>query len=79
MLPRAEFDDEIDLHSLRARTSEKWAKYGEDVLPAFVAETDFPVAPGIARALQKAIENGDLGYARPRGLGEAYATFASSR
>lgn len=79
MLPRATFDDEIDLRDLRARTSEKWAKYGEDVLPAFVAETDFPVAPGIAEALQKAIENGDLGYARPRGLGEAYAAFASAR
>jgi len=79
MLPRATFDDEIDLRSLRTRTSEKWAKYGEDVLPAFVAETDFPVAPGIAKALQKSIEIGDLGYASPRGLGEAYATFASSR
>jgi cysteine-S-conjugate beta-lyase len=79
VLPRATFDDEIDLRSLRARTSEKWAKYGEDVLPAFVAETDFPVAPGIATALRKAIENGDLGYASPSGLGDAYASFAKSR
>ncbi|HLJ83370.1 MAG TPA: aminotransferase class I/II-fold pyridoxal phosphate-dependent enzyme [Candidatus Eremiobacteraceae bacterium] len=79
MLPRATFDDEIDLRTLRARTSEKWAKYPDDVLPAFVAETDFPIAPGIAAALRRAIDNGDLGYASPRGLGEAYAAFASAR
>lgn len=75
----AEFDAEIDLNVLRARTSEKWARYAPDVLPAFVAETDFPIAPSIARVLHHAIDIGDLGYAAPRGLGEAFAAFAQLR
>ena len=73
----AEFDGEIDLATLRKRTSEKWLHYADDVLPLFVAETDFPTPPAIGRALRDAIENGDLGYAHPRkALGEAYASFS---
>lgn len=73
----AEFDGEIDLATLRRRTSEKWLHYPADVLPLFVAETDFPTPPAIARALREAIELGDLGYAHPRNaLGQAYSTFS---
>ena len=73
----AEFDGEIDLATLRKRTSEKWLHYPEEILPLFVAETDFPTPPAIARALRDAIEHGDLGYAQPReALGEAYSEFS---
>lgn len=75
----ATFDGEITLPQLRMRTSEKWAKYPASILPLFVAETDFPVAPEIAAALVHAIERGDLGYAAPRHLGSAYAGFALDR
>ncbi len=75
----AEFDGEIDLRDLRKRTSEKWARYGSDILPAFVAETDFPVAPAIARTLHAAVDVGDLGYAKAHGLGRAFASFANGR
>jgi len=75
----AAFDDAIELDVLRKRTSEKWAKYSAAVLPVFIAETDFPVPPAVARVLHAAIDNGDLGYAEPRELGKAYAAFAADR
>lgn len=78
-LDQAEFDSEIDLAQLRRRTSEKWAKYPPDILPVFVAESDFPLAVPIAHALRRAIDAGDLGYAQPRGVGEAYAVFSRDR
>ena len=37
--------------TLRRRTSEKWGVYSDDVLPMFVAEMDFPLAPAIRKAL----------------------------
>lgn len=33
---------ELSLESLRRRRSAKWAKYPPEVLPAWVAEMDFP-------------------------------------
>jgi cysteine-S-conjugate beta-lyase len=51
-----------DMAVLRRRTSEKWRTYPEDVLPLFVAEMDYPLAPSIRTALSRAIENGDSGY-----------------
>jgi len=47
---------------LRARRSEKWSAYPEDVLPAWVAEMDFPLAPPVREALHRAVDLGDLGY-----------------
>jgi len=72
---------ELSLADLRRRRSAKWAKYPEDVLPAWVAEMDFPLAEPVARALGEAVANGDTGYASPAelGLGEAFAGFAAGR
>lgn len=68
------------IESLRQRTSMKWTVYPEDVLPLFVAESDFPLAPVIAQELHAAITNSDTGYAWPsRELPEAFASFAASR
>jgi cysteine-S-conjugate beta-lyase len=61
---------------LRRRQSAKWRAYPDDVLPAWVAEMDYPVAEPIKRTLEAAIANDDLGYADPRGLGEAFAPWA---
>ena len=79
MLTKLPFDAAIDLESLQKRTSEKWRHYPADVLPVFVAESDFPLAEPIAQRLRAAIDSGDLGYAQPLGLGEAYASFAQQR
>ncbi|MFE4467469.1 MalY/PatB family protein [Leifsonia sp. NPDC056824] len=54
--------DAEPLARLRQRTSEKWTLYPDDVLPLFVAETDYPLAPPIAAALHAAIDRGDTGY-----------------
>lgn len=70
----------LPLHQLRERTSAKWRTYPDDVLPLFVAETDFPLAPAIERALADAVRLGDTGYTGPDpGLRAAYAGFARRR
>lgn len=70
----------LPLDVLRARTSEKWREYPDDVLPLFVAETDFPLAPAITDALQRAVAIGDTGYIASRTpLADSYAAFARRR
>ncbi|WEK60007.1 MAG: aminotransferase class I/II-fold pyridoxal phosphate-dependent enzyme [Candidatus Microbacterium colombiense] len=70
----------LPLDELRERTSEKWREYPADVLPLFVAETDFPLAPAITDALRRAVESGDTGYIASRTpLAETYARFALRR
>jgi cysteine-S-conjugate beta-lyase len=54
--------DDISEEQLRGRRTVKWTLHGPDVLPAWVAEMDFPVAPVIRSALIEAIDRGDLGY-----------------
>ncbi len=75
---KIDFDD-IDLHVLRRRRSAKWATYPADVLPAWVAELDVPLAEPIRRVLHDAVELGDTGYAMPGALPEAFAGFAADR
>jgi cystathionine beta-lyase len=72
---------DLSLADLRRRASAKWTTYPEDVLPAWVAEMDFPLAPPVLEALAAAVESGDTGYAAPQalGLGEAFAAFAERR
>ena len=40
----------------------KWRLFGDDVLPAWVADMDFPVAPAIHRAVRDLVDRHDLGY-----------------
>lgn len=70
----------LPLHELRTRRSAKWQSYPDDVIPLFVAETDYPLAPAIRRALEDAVARGDTGYtpADP-GVADAYAAFAERR
>lgn len=70
----------LPLAELRERTSEKWREYPADVLPLFVAETNFPLAPAISGALRRAVETGDTGYIASRTpLASTYADFARRR
>jgi len=58
-----DFDfDDFDLAWLRAKEGVKWRMPGPEVLPAWVADMDFPVAPPIRDALAEAVARGDLGY-----------------
>jgi cystathionine beta-lyase len=50
----------------RGTDSQKWQKYaGRDVLPMWVADMDFEVAPAIVDALHRRVAHGIFGYARP--------------
>jgi cystathionine beta-lyase len=68
-----------DLSTLRRRRSSKWVTHPPDVLPVFVAETDVEPAPVVRDALVEAIGLGDLGYAEPGALHQAFAGFARRR
>ena len=70
----------LPLETLQRRSSTKWRTYGSDVLPLFVAETDFSLAPLITSALRTAVELGDTGYTPPDpGVRDAFASFAVRR
>jgi cystathionine beta-lyase len=72
--------DDLSLISLRRRRSEKWRHFPSDVLPAFVAEMDFPLAPAVEQVLVQAVREGDVGYATPSSeLNNALAAFAHTR
>ena len=73
---RSDFDS-LTLDDLRTRTSEKWRRFPPDVLPTFVAETDFPLAPAIRDALHAAVDRGDTGYVHFEGVPESFARFAA--
>jgi cystathionine beta-lyase len=65
------------LEVLRTRTSEKWVEYPSDVLPLFVAEMDYPLAPAVAAAITERVARSDTGYvASPLPVGEAFSGFA---
>ena len=70
--------DAIDLADLRRRLSAKYQRYDADVIPAWVAEMDFPLAAPIAAALHAAIDRSDVGYRTEMGLPQALSDFASA-
>ena len=57
----------------------KWRAHPDDVLPLWVAEMDVKLAPTVADALRRAIDNGDTGYPCGTELAEAVSEFASRR
>jgi cystathionine beta-lyase len=71
--------DDLSLAKLRGRASAKWTTYPAEVLPAWVAEMDFPLAEPIKQRLRRAIDSDDCGYAHPTALPNAFAAFAKSR
>ncbi|MEM6282447.1 MAG: PatB family C-S lyase [Chloroflexota bacterium] len=43
----------------------KWTYFGDDAIPMWVADMDFPVAPAITEALQQRVSHGIFGYTMP--------------
>ncbi len=74
----AVFDD-ITVAQLRERRSAKWTMFPADVLPAWVAEMDFPLDAGVREALLDSIRHDDAGYANGAGVGPAFASFVKAR
>ncbi len=65
---------DFDIAFLRARRTNKWHKFPDDVLPAWVADMDFGVAPSITEALARLARNQEYGYAaRDGALAAAFA------
>jgi cysteine-S-conjugate beta-lyase len=57
----------------------KWGTVDPDVIPAWVAEMDYPTAPEVHDAIRQAVDAGVLGYPpfdEDGALGRAYAGFA---
>src|SRR3954469_20126118 len=64
---------DFDIATLRARRTNKWHKFPPDVLPAWVADMDFGVAPSITAALTRLTRNQEYGYAAREGaVAEAF-------
>ncbi|MDI6753469.1 MAG: PatB family C-S lyase [Thermodesulfobacteriota bacterium] len=57
-----DFDTE---RNRRGSDSAKWGKYGNDVLPMWVADMDFISAEPILRALHERVDRGFFGYTQP--------------
>jgi cystathionine beta-lyase len=73
--PPAQLDD-LDVALLKTRLGEKWNTYSEEILPAWVAEMDFPLAEPIRVVLERAVDRWDVGYPidpRETGLRECFA------
>jgi len=68
--------DALSLEQLQRRRSVKWRQHPADVLPAWVAELDVPLAEPVRAVLLEAVQDGDTGYPDPDGLGRAFAGFA---
>lgn len=66
------------LERLRERRSAKWCVYPPDVLPAWVAEMDFALAPVVKDALHAAIDRDDCGYPREGELPAAFVDYAAA-
>src|SRR5882672_11502387 len=54
--------DRLDEDVLRVRPGVKWRAVPPDVLPASIADMDFPVAEPVADSLRRYIATGDFGY-----------------
>ena len=52
----------LSVDELRDRRGGKWKMYPSDVLPAFVADMDFKVAPSIQTAIKQLTDRYDYGY-----------------
>ena len=73
--------EDLSIDQLRTRKSAKWTMFPSDVLPAWVAEMDFPLDDVVRTALLETIENNDTGYANGTGagVGDAFAGFVQAR
>ncbi len=74
--------DALEPEVLAQRPSEKWNTFDADILPAWVAEMDFPLCEPVRRVLERAIELEDLGYPlnpNATGVREAFASRMADR
>jgi cysteine-S-conjugate beta-lyase len=61
---------------LRARGGGKWKRYAPDVIPAFVADMDFKVAPSVQDAVNRFADTQDYGYGQMTGTNPLFEAFS---
>lgn len=61
-MPKYNFDEVVNR---RYSNCAKWTRYGEDVLPMWVADMDFKSPPAMLEAMQKRLDHGVFGYEWP--------------
>jgi cysteine-S-conjugate beta-lyase len=66
----------LSVDQLRARRGGKWTKYPADVIPAFVADMDFKVAPAVQAAVTRFTDTQDYGYGQMRDTAPLFEAFA---
>jgi cystathionine beta-lyase len=74
--------DTVDMARLRGLAGYKWRRYGDDVLPAWVADMDFLQAEPLRDYVAQAAATGDLGYPfkeGPEPLAEVFVDRAMRR
>jgi len=72
----------LTVDELRARRGGKWRMHPSDVLPAFVPDMDFKVAPPIQDAMRQFVDTQDYGYGQmtdPIALFEAFSSWMARR
>ncbi|GAA4858388.1 aminotransferase class I/II-fold pyridoxal phosphate-dependent enzyme [Saccharopolyspora rosea] len=62
---------------LRQRRTTKWADVDDDVLPAWIAEMDYPLCPVAREAARAVIERGELGYPLTDDYAAAFADWSA--
>ena len=72
-----DFDTPVDRS---ASWSLRWERYGPEVIPLWVADTDFRAAPAVLTALEQRVRHGVLGYSvAPEELRQAIAARCAQR
>jgi cystathionine beta-lyase len=66
----------VTLESLRRRRGTKWSRDGCDVIPAWIADADTPVAPPVRAAIDALLDRGDLTYPPDDQARQVAETFA---
>lgn len=61
-MPRFDFDHPIERHGT---WSTRWERYPADVIPLWVADTDFRAPPPVLEAMQRRLAHGVFGYSVP--------------
>lgn len=62
----------------RERTSVKWGRYPDDVIPMWIAEMDAAPCTPVVEAVTAAVRRGDTGYAMTDSYVEAFTEFAAA-
>lgn len=76
---RSEFFNSATVEGMLSAPGRKWHRDPSDVIPVWLADPDFPIAPEIKRALLNAVHDEDLFYGSDNVVREAIAAKITSK